>query len=348
VLNPSSVTDRWVGVDGRQSYRTSRAFPARDDRVRAYTSRLREGLVIAGSSQLQGLPRRVLRRSSRLLGMTPQRPQSANGRATPGVSERDFRAKIVWQGGRLDPARPPQIWRPWINRALQSREDADAAKAALVEVGLHPHRDDPKNWDSLVALGLILDRFPSSARVLDAGSTQYSRLLPWLYLYGYRRLHGIDLTYEQPFRAGPIAYARMDLTATTFASSSFDAIACLSVIEHGVPIDAYLREAARLLRPGGLLITSTDYWSEAMQTAGLEAYGVPVKIFTAAEMTALVDAAAAHGLRPVGPIDLACRDRVVHWERVGLDFTFVNVVLERVGAPGPRPLLDRLRSAVGR
>ena len=257
-----------------------------------------------------------------------------------------LRDRLVWQGARLDPAVPADIWRPWANAALRTRAEADAARDAVVAAGLHPHADDPKNWDSLLALGLILDRFDTTARVLDAGSTQYSRLLPWLYLFGYRALHGVDLTYEGPVEVGPIRYEQMDLTATTFADASFDAIACLSVIEHGVPVEAYLREASRLLKPGGLLITSTDFWCEPVDTAGREAYGVAAHIFTPAEIGACVAAARRHGLRPTGPLDLRCDERVVHWERMGLEFTFASFVLERAG---PRPwslLARRARRAV--
>jgi SAM-dependent methyltransferase len=166
---------------------------------------------------------------------------------------------------------------------------------------------------------------------MDAGATLYSRLLPWLYLYGFRRLHGIDLRFEEPVVLKPIRYERMDLTATTFDDASFDAVACLSVIEHGVPRDGYLREASRLLKPGGLLITSTDFWCEPLDAGGHEAYGVEAKVFTPDELVSWVEAAPAHGFRITSPLDLRCEERVVHWERVGLDFTFANFVLEKVG-----------------
>jgi 2-polyprenyl-3-methyl-5-hydroxy-6-metoxy-1,4-benzoquinol methylase len=295
---------------------------------------------------LQALPRRVVGRSRRALGRLRRRgrPRAPGPPRHATQSERKLRARITSQGGRLDPTRPIPIWRSWVNASLKTREQVDAARKALVDAGLSPHPDDPKNWDALIALGLVLDRFGPRARVLDAGATQYSRLLPWLYLYGFRRLHGIDLTYEGEFQVGPIRYARMDLTRTSFRSGWFDVIACLSVIEHGVPVDEFLRESARLLRPGGLLITSTDFWAEGVETTGLEAYGAPVKIFTAPEIAAWVEAGQEHGLRPFGPLDLACENRVVHWERVGLDFTFVNFVLERRRGG----LRDRIRAFVRR
>lgn len=240
-----------------------------------------------------------------------------------------LRLRLIAEGSAIRPRRPGPVWRSWANTVLQTSADVDRAVHEVAGCGLGPHADRPKNWDRLVALGAILERFPRDAAVLDAGSTQKSKLLPWLYLYGYRRLHGVDLTYEEPIRLGSIRYERMDLTRTTFPDGSFDAIACLSVIEHGVPLDAYFREAARLLRPGGLLITSTDFWCSPVDTGGQEAYGVPIKIFTPAEIEVCIGLAADVGLRPTGALALHCAERVVRWTRVGLDYTFVNFVLEK-------------------
>ena len=249
----------------------------------------------------------------------------------PPDSERALRRRLRADGASLHPQRPSSTWKAWVNRALLGLDDVAVARAEVIRCGLPPHGDAPKNWDLLVALGTILEHVPPRGAVLDAGAPLYSRLLPWLYLYGYRDLHGIDLVYDGPVRLGPIAYQAMDLTATSFPDGRFDAITCLSVIEHGVPLGAYLDEAARLLKPGGLLITSTDFWGEPVDTGGREAYGVPITIFTPAQMDAFVAAAAERGLHPVRPVDLACRDRAVHWARFELDYTFVNIVLHRDG-----------------
>ena len=249
----------------------------------------------------------------------------------PPQSERALRRRLRAEGASFAPRRPSPLWNGWVNRALLGREEVEAAHDEVVACGLPPHGDRPKNWDLLVALGTILESCPPGARILDAGAPHYARLLPWLYLYGYRELHGIDLVYERAARLGPIRYERMDLTRTTFPDESFEAIACLSVIEHGVDVPAYVDEAARLLRPGGLLVTSTDFWCEPVETHGQEAYGVPIRILGPADIEALVAHAASRGLRPVRPLHLACRERAVRWERFGLDYTFVNVVLRKAG-----------------
>jgi SAM-dependent methyltransferase len=229
----------------------------------------------------------------------------------------------------MSPRHPDGRWRAWENTALRTDSQVDAARQEIVACGLPPHGERPKNWDLLVALGTILERVGRQGAVLEMGAPRYSRLLPWLFLYGYRDLHGIDLVFERSWRAGPIRYEPMDLTATTYPGGRFDAIACLSVVEHGVEVEAYLREAARLLRPGGVLVTSTDYWCAPVETGGAVAYGVPIRVFGPADLAGWLEIAAANGLRPTGTPDYTCGDKVVTWRRFGLSYTFANLVLTR-------------------
>jgi SAM-dependent methyltransferase len=208
--------------------------------------------------------------------------------------------------------------------------------------GLVAHPGRPKNWDLLVALGSILERTNTRAAVLDMGAARYSKVLPWLYAFGYRRLAGVDLVPTGLVHTGSIEYLVMDLTATTFPDGAFDAISCLSVIEHGVSPDGYAREVGRLLRPGGIAILSTDFWCSPMDTQGKHAYGVPVHVLTPDEIGTWLEAAARYGLRPVSPVVFGCQDRVVHWKRVDLHFTFIDVVLVKDGG-GLRARLGRSR-----
>ena len=109
----------------------------------------------------------------------------------------------------------------------------------------------------------------------------------------------------------------------------FDAVTCMSVIEHGVPIDAFFGEAARVLRPGGLLIVSTDYSQRPLDTAGKTAYGVPVRIFGPDDMHSFVDIARAAGLELVGDLRLDHSENPVHWKRVDLDYTFIRLTFRK-------------------
>jgi SAM-dependent methyltransferase len=243
-----------------------------------------------------------------------------------GVADWNSRRQIRRQVGGTT-AQRPQVG--WMNSALKSRAQVETALDEVRRCGLVPHNDRPKNWDAVSALRLILERTRADARVLEVGAALYSVMLPWLYQYGYRQLHGVDLVLGKPVRWGPIVYEHGDLTHTHFQDASFDVICSMSVIEHGVPVDCYFQEMSRLLAPGGLLITSTDYWSDPVDTAGLVAYGAPVKIFTRREMENLLDTGSQFGLTPTGPVDLECGERSVTWERYRLSYTFVCFALEK-------------------
>src|SRR5262249_209674 len=153
--------------------------------------------------------------------------------------------------------------------------------------------------------------------------------LPWLALYGYRNLHGNNIAQTRKIQVGPIAYAPGDVMKTGFADATLAAVTCLSVIEHGVDVETYLREMSRILRPGGVLITSTDYWADGVDTAGLTAYGVPVRIFDRGAIENFLETARSVGLHPTSDVDLSCDQRAVHWKRLGLDFTFLLLTLEK-------------------
>jgi hypothetical protein len=81
-----------------------------------------------------------------------------------------------------------------------------------------------------------------------------------------------------------------------------------------------------------VVVVSTDFWCEPIDTTGKEAYGVPVHVLTPADIRAWVAAAERHLLKPVTPVELTCADKVVHWDRVDLDFTFTNLVLAKEGS----------------
>lgn len=223
---------------------------------------------------------------------------------------------------------------PWRNAVLKTRRDWEDATAQVKALGLYSHPTPSKNWDSLAALACTLERTNPSARILDAGSDLYSVILPWLFLYGYRNLIGTNLTFDRPVRRGPIRYERGDLTHSRFDAASFDAIVCQSVLEHGVDVAAYIAEMARLLKPGGVLMTSVDYYSEPTETGGVRPYGMDYRVFSQADIVDLLATARGAGLVPCDPIDLSCEERAIRWETYGLEYTFLMLTLEKAPAGG--------------
>jgi SAM-dependent methyltransferase len=197
-------------------------------------------------------------------------------------------------------------------------------------LGLPPHSEPTKNWDSLAALACILERTKREARILDAGAELYSVILPWLCLYGYRDLHGINIVFDSVIQRGPITYDYGDVTETRFDDCSFDVITCLSVIEHGVDAEKFFPEMHRILKPGGVLVISVDYFETPVDTRGREAYGGPVHIYTREQITWMTDIAADIGLKLIGPLDLHTGKKIVRWEKMDLDYTYLFFVMEKI------------------
>jgi SAM-dependent methyltransferase len=219
------------------------------------------------------------------------------------------------------------------NGVLQSRAEWQAATERGKRLHLPLHRSPEKNWDHLAAAEAIASHTPATARVLDAGAEFYSNVLPTLFLLGYRELYGMNLGFTDRARRGPIRYLPGDITRTGFADGFFDAIACMSVIEHGVPLEPYFREMHRLLKPGGLLITSTDYFPEPVDVAGEAgkkmAHGAAVKIFTRGEAEAMIALAKACGFETTAEIELNCGAPAVRWDLYDMEFTFLIFTLRK-------------------
>jgi SAM-dependent methyltransferase len=170
--------------------------------------------------------------------------------------------------------------------------------------------------------------------VLDMGAVG-SAILPSLHRLGYRRLYGIDLNpqvRDMPFNS-IVDYSVQDMTATRFEDGSMAAITSISVIEHGDHGDALLREVARLLRPGGLFLFSTDYWPQKIDTSGVVLFGLSWRIHTAEEIKAFAASAERHGLAPADELDGVlerAQERPVHF--AGRDYTFLFGTLVRMPA----------------
>lgn len=236
-----------------------------------------------------------------------------------------YRWQLKRRGVQLDPTRPGSFDG---GSVLADSAEYEHAIRLLEESGLPLHDDPPKNWDHLQALDTILSTSDPDATVVDAGGERYSPLVEWLYLYDYRDLHVANIAFDRSFSRGPISYRPIDITDTDFESDTIDYVACLSVLEHDVPVGAFLSEAKRVLVDGGYLLLSTDYWPSGIESEGVSAHGLDWKPFDRRAIQHLVDTARDVGfaVRSEGAVDLDADRRVVTWK--GTEFTFVYLEFE--------------------
>jgi len=130
-----------------------------------------------------------------------------------------------------------------------------------------------KQWEYLYALEMIEQEFGGDRglRIADLGAGR-GALAPYLAHLGhkvdafdsdYRADDGGDPAVEPRHRAwaGSVGYRASfgALHNVPAASSSFDVVTCISVVEHLLYKEYAIKEALRLLRPGGLLVLTFDF-----------------------------------------------------------------------------------------
>lgn len=213
----------------------------------------------------------------------------------------------------LSPSAAQAYLRPLAHpQPLKTWAQVEDSLECVLNLGLPAHKGREKNWDFLAAFSAIMQRGQPQDVIVDLGSGNRSVILEWLHLYGYTRLHGCDLI-AVPRREGHIEYTRQDLEQTTYPEGFADVVTCLSVIEHGVNPAKMLAESSRLLKPGGLLLISTDYWCQPRDLTGVRDELGPVYVFSPQTLqTQLLAGTAQHGLDIIGTPDFACGELVVN------------------------------------
>lgn len=122
---------------------------------------------------------------------------------------------------------------------------------------------------------------------------------------------GIDLSdHESPILG--VDYTKGDLMNTPYKNDSFDTITCLSVIEHEVDYDSLSRESSRLLRKGGVLYITFDYWNPKVDTTGIKLYDLSWNILDAADVSRLEVSLGHHGFRMSSNMDWEIKEAVIN------------------------------------
>ena len=226
-------------------------------------------------------------------------------------------------------------------RVLQDWREIGEACKFLGRKGLPRHQSGEKAWDFQLLYGLV-EELGREAKIIDLGCSGVDTLR-LLHAMGFKHMHGVDLQvgwrdrmrqavlmrrggWRRPFRLH-----QRNLTRTGFAAGTFEVATCISVIEHGVDFEAFLREASRLLRSGGLLFVTADYWEETIDVSddGGE-YGLEWEVLSRADVEKLVLLAQRYGFELCdgdGSIPKG-GEKCIVWH--GQEFTFVGMAWRKL------------------
>lgn len=235
------------------------------------------------------------------------------------------------------------------NSVLKNLSEVNYAINNLHSLGLFAHPDKVKSWDTYKMVKIISEGDRSSF-ILDVGCNG-SPILSILKRLGFKNLYGCDLFLKKiPSTLTEIVYPHyrpiieiyedkafnisiQNLEKTNFQDKMFDYITSLSVIEHGVNIQNYFKEMNRIMKKGGILLTSTDYWPDKILNIIKTKHNHrndPDNVFSKEEIEKdVLKAAELNDLILTEPIDFSFENKVVHYNVTGLDYTFIFFALKK-------------------
>jgi SAM-dependent methyltransferase len=226
-------------------------------------------------------------------------------------------------------------------KVLQDWDEIGNAVLALQKAGLPTHETPQKNWDHF----LLYDSLASTAKtavIVDLGCGA-GHTLSLLHALGFEEVHGVDFQISWRLRAkrlatmrrkkslrSPYRFHKGDILRTRFGANSCDFVVSISTIEHGVDLEQFFKESHRILKPGGELFITTDYWETEINTEeAFHAFGLPWNIFNRDRVFELIRIAAANGFDvPNGDSIPPCSERTVTWQ--GESYTFIAIQLKKV------------------
>jgi SAM-dependent methyltransferase len=212
---------------------------------------------------------------------------------------------------------------------IKSKKEIEAAIQLTEFLGIVPHTDKQKYWDTLKSLFYILKDYNSELPVLDAGGGPDSPILGTLQKFGYKKLYAcdmIDLTKYTKKINPAIEFSVQKIENTNYPDDFFQVVTCLSVIEHGVDIEKFFTEMNRILQKQGLLLITTDYWEEYIDCKGIYFYGPEqpeLKIYQKSEIEEVCRMAEIHGFKLCSPLKSETYEKAIRWDAVDREFTYI-------------------------
>lgn len=196
-----------------------------------------------------------------------------------------------------------------MNFFLKTRSQIDEACKFIEDNGLVSSGISAKNWEVWQVMPYMVD-----GAWLDMGSDGGVVLdnLVAKKIKGYKA--GIDLSYTSnsfDFEKG-IDYHKGDLMNTPFAPETFDFVVSLSVIEHEVDFSKFAKEVSRILKIGGHLFVSFDFWEPKPLYEKRKLYKLDWNILDKTDVISLIAALDRFDIELTSDIDWTTKDAVIN------------------------------------
>ncbi|MBC7541004.1 MAG: methyltransferase domain-containing protein [Bacteriovorax sp.] len=169
-----------------------------------------------------------------------------------------------------------------------------------------------KSWDVLTILQLIEKYKPNKdANIYDMGS--YNCEIPLaLWWRGYRNIMAADFNTKGRainWYGNKIQFRQENFYKSTIPAHSLDVITALSVIEHGFEQVEFFKVCSDLLKPGGLVLITTDFHSTKIPIdPEFRIFNLSYIIFSSEEIIQLIAEAKKNGF------ELISEEREQNWD----------------------------------
>ena len=228
-------------------------------------------------------------------------------------------------------------------KVLQGWQEIGDSILTLQGRGLPTHETAQKNWDHFL-LSNALASADKQSRIADLGCGD-GHTLALIHALGFNNVDGVDLQISWKLRAKqlltmrrekvlrpPFRLRRGDIIKTPFGSETFDMAISISTIEHGVDLGSFFAEARRILKPGGTLFVTTDYWEEKVASdSPALIYGLPWQVFCRDQIETVIKAADELGLKLSAQTGIPpCSGRPVFWQNTS--YTFIAMLFRKAVA----------------
>jgi ubiquinone/menaquinone biosynthesis C-methylase UbiE len=207
-----------------------------------------------------------------------------------------------------------------------------------MKFGLH-HHDFNKNWD-LNVCRKYLRRFAKSTPILDAGSganAVFSQLALNMKFENIYSIDYLDIKKKVRKKYPQLIHTKGTLEHIPHEDQKFGVIGCISVIEHLGSEKRVFDEFFRILKPGGIILITTDYWPNSIMTEDRYPYGMDMpklKIYSHESIRRVFENASKSGfifMDKMSDIETYLKNnhpkrKLIHWERMEISYTFLFFV----------------------